>query len=101
MNLLHKWLSQFRGTLHPTAHDRDLADEIESHLQLHIDDNLRAGLSPAEARRQALLKFGGVESAKEAYRARRGLPFFEILNKIFVSPSARSAKIPASPPSPS
>jgi putative ABC transport system permease protein len=83
MNLLHKWLSQFRGTLHPTAHDRDLADEIESHLQLHIDDNLRAGLSPAEARRQALLKFGGVESAKEAYRARRGLPFFEIAQQDF------------------
>jgi putative ABC transport system permease protein len=83
MNLLHKWLSQFRGTLDPTAHDRDLADEIESHLQLHIDDNLRAGLSPAEARRQALLKFGGVESAKEAYRARRGLPFFEIAQQDF------------------
>ena len=83
MNLLHKWLLQLRGTLHPIAHDRDLADEIESHLQLHIDDNLRAGLSPVEARRQALLKFGGVESAKEAYRARRGLPFFEIAQQDF------------------
>ena len=83
MNLLHKWLSQFRATFHQTTHDRELAEEIESHLQLHIDDNLRAGLSPAEARRQALLKFGGVESAKEAYRDRRGLPFLEVAQQDF------------------
>jgi predicted permease len=57
--------------------DRDLADEIESNLQLHIDDNLRAGMPPAEARRQALLKFGGIESAKERYRERRGIPLLE------------------------
>jgi len=83
MNLLHKWLSQFRATFHQTTHDRELAEEIESHLQLHIDDNLRAGLPPAEARRQALLKFGGVESAKEAYRDRRGLPFLEVAQQDF------------------
>src|ERR1700678_4260445 len=83
MNLLHKWLSQFRATFHQTTHDRELAEEIESHLQLHIDDNLRAGLPPAEARRQALLHIGGVESAKEAYRDRRGLPFLEAAQQDF------------------
>src|ERR1700690_68764 len=56
-----------------------LRAEIEDHLALQTADNLRAGLSPAEARRQAILKFGGVESSKEAVRDRRGLPFLETL----------------------
>jgi len=55
--------------------DSDFDQELASHLQLHIDDNLRSGMSAAEARRAALLKFGGVESAREAHRQRRGLPF--------------------------
>ncbi|HEY0701335.1 MAG TPA: ABC transporter permease [Candidatus Acidoferrales bacterium] len=75
---LRKWFLRFAGVFNKNRDDRDLAEEFESHLQLHIDDNLQSGMSPAEARRQALLKFGGVESAKEAYRDRRGLPFLEI-----------------------
>lgn len=59
--------------------DRELAAELESHLQMHIDDNLRAGMSPAEARRHALLKLGGVAVVSEAYRDRRGIPFLEHL----------------------
>jgi putative ABC transport system permease protein len=79
MKLLRKWASRLGGAFNKTQHDRDLAEEIESHLQLHIDDNLRTGMSPAEARRQALLKFGGIESTKESYRDRAGLPFIETL----------------------
>ncbi len=79
MKSLNKWLSRFAGAFNKNANERDLADEFESHFQLHVDDNLRAGLSPAEARRQAILKFGGVESSKEAVRDRRGLPFLETL----------------------
>jgi predicted permease len=57
--------------------DRELAAEMESHLQHHIDDNLRAGMSPEEARRHALRALGGIEQAKEQYRHRRGLPLLE------------------------
>jgi len=57
--------------------ERELADEMESHLQLHIEDNLRAGMSAEEARRQALIKLGGLEQTKEAYRERKGLPVLE------------------------
>ena len=57
--------------------DRELAEELESHLQMQIEDNLRRGLTPEEARRQALLKPGGVEQTKENYRDRRGLPALE------------------------
>ncbi|HYY57896.1 MAG TPA: permease prefix domain 1-containing protein, partial [Pyrinomonadaceae bacterium] len=59
--------------------DRELAEELESHLQMHIEDNLRAGMTPEEARRQALLKLGGVEPTKESYRRQRGLPLIETL----------------------
>lgn len=56
-----------------------LRAEIEEHLALQTADNVRAGLPPDEARRQAALKFGAVESMKEDYRDHRGLPFIETL----------------------
>ena len=59
--------------------DRELAEEIESHLQMHVDDNLRSGMSPSQARREAIMKLGGIEQTKENYRERRGLPFLETL----------------------
>jgi putative ABC transport system permease protein len=59
--------------------DRELADELESHLRLHTEENLRNGMSPEEARRKAVLDLGGVEQTKEIYRERRGLPTIETL----------------------
>ena len=59
--------------------DRDLDAEISSHLQLAIDENLQRGLSPTEARRQALLRFGGSQQAKEQHRDARGLAFLDTL----------------------
>ena len=61
----------------------ELSAEIESNLQLHIDDNLRSGMTPAQARRDALIKLGGVEAAREAWRDRRTLPLFELLAQDF------------------
>jgi predicted permease len=55
----------------------DIADELDAHLQLQIDDNLRAGMTTEEARRQALLSLGGLSSTIESYRDRRNLPFVE------------------------
>ena len=57
--------------------DRELSAELESHLQLHIEDNVNAGMSPAAARREALLKLGGLAVTKENYRDQRGFPFIE------------------------
>jgi predicted permease len=62
---------------HKEARERELAAEMESHLQLHIDDNLRAGMSRAQARREAIMKLGGIEQTKEAYRDRKSLPVLE------------------------
>ncbi len=55
----------------------DLADELDAHLRAHIDDNIRAGMAPEEARRQAVLALGGLPSTVEAYRDRRTVPFVE------------------------
>lgn len=79
MRRLRSWFSRLAALFHRENSDRDLAAELESHLQLHIDDNLRAGMSPDEARRQALIKLGGVEQVKESYRDRRSLPWFDSL----------------------
>ncbi len=56
-----------------------LRDEIEQHLALQTEANLTAGLSPEEARRQAVLKFGGIGAIKEQYRDQHGLPVVERL----------------------
>jgi macrolide transport system ATP-binding/permease protein len=59
--------------------EREFAAEIESHLQMHIDDNIRSGMTPERARRDAILKLGGVEPTKLAYRERSTIPLFENL----------------------
>ena len=77
MRQLRAWLLRFKGLFLKGARERELADEIESHLQLHIDDNIRAGMSPQEARRVAVMKLGGVDQAKETYRDRTTIPSLE------------------------
>ena len=57
--------------------ERDLEDEIRSHLDMQIEDNLRLGMSPEEARYESLRKFGGVEQVKESYRDRSSLSFVD------------------------
>jgi predicted permease len=59
-------------------HERELSDELESHLQLHTDDNIRAGMTPEEARRQAVGRLGGIEQTKERYRDRASLPWLDM-----------------------
>src|SRR5262245_45597374 len=61
-----------------SARDEELLRaEFEEHIAMQTAANLRAGLSPSEAHRQARLKFGSVEVIKEIYRDQRGLPFME------------------------
>ena len=56
-----------------------LREEMEEHLALQTEENLRAGMSAAEARRQARLKFGGAASILEDYHSEKSLPSFESL----------------------
>jgi putative ABC transport system permease protein len=59
--------------------EQELDDELRSHLEMQIEENVRRGMSPQEARHHALRSFGGVEQVKEIYREQRGLPMIETL----------------------
>jgi predicted permease len=78
---LRAWAVRLGGLFNKARRDRELAEELESHLRMQAEENLRAGMSRDEARRQAALKLGGVEAAKERYRERRGVPAVENLSR--------------------
>jgi hypothetical protein len=59
--------------------DQRLQEEIAEHLVFQTEENLRAGMSSAEARRQAALKLGSAEAIREQHHAEQSLPFFENL----------------------
>jgi predicted permease len=74
---------RFRGLCWNRRIDEDFAAELEAHVAMATEDGMRAGLSVAEARRQALIELGGVEQTRQAYRERRGLPWLESLARDF------------------
>jgi putative ABC transport system permease protein len=59
------FLRRFRNLLFPTALDREIEDEIQSHLAMRTSDNIAAGMPPEEARRSAVLRFGNPIVTKE------------------------------------
>src|SRR5262245_45498924 len=65
---------RFLGSITGRREERDLADELESHIHIAAEEFIRRGIPPGEAVRRARLQFGGVESTKESYRDQRGLP---------------------------
>ncbi len=71
--LLHRLAAPFRRR----RLESDLDEELRSHLELATEMNLAKGMSPDDARHQALRSFGGVEITKELYRDQRGLPMLE------------------------
>jgi macrolide transport system ATP-binding/permease protein len=79
MKSLRRFFRRVVNVVTRRAQEERLREEIEGHIALQTEENLRAGLSPVEARRQAMLKFGGVEAMKQDYRAERGLLFIENL----------------------
>jgi len=57
----------------------DFEAELQTHLEMHTEEGVRSGLSQEEARRAALLRLGGVEQTRQAYRERASLPWIEIV----------------------
>jgi predicted permease len=57
--------------------DDDLREELQAHLEMETAENIRRGMQPDEARRQAMLASGGLTQAAEAVRDQRGLPWLE------------------------
>jgi predicted permease len=63
--------------LRPGRSGDEINDELEAHVSMHVDAGIRAGLGEAEARRQALIKLGGLEQVRQVYRERSGMPWIE------------------------
>src|SRR5437870_7978985 len=82
-NWLHQSFHRMRSLFRRAQLDRDLDEEMSAHLELAVEENLERGLSPAEARRQALVRFGGPQQVKESHREARGLPLLETLLQDF------------------
>src|SRR5580704_4528733 len=74
MRRMRAWLLRLLGLFRKHQADLDLVQELDAHLELDIADRVRAGMTPSTARRQALLTLASIESAKERYRDRRGIP---------------------------
>jgi putative ABC transport system permease protein len=74
---LRAFFVRVAGVFGRSRQERELAEELETHLQMHTEDNVRAGMAPEEARRQAALRLGGLEATKESLRDRRRVPFVE------------------------
>jgi macrolide transport system ATP-binding/permease protein len=73
LTLFHR----LRATFRRRRLEHDLDEELRSHLEMATEINLNKGMSPEDARCEALRSFGGIEQTKELYRDRRGLPFLE------------------------
>ena len=58
MRRLRELILRFGGLFNKQRKDRELEEEIESHVQMHIEDNLRLGMTPEEARRQTMIQVG-------------------------------------------
>lgn len=59
--------------------DQELEQEIAAHVEMAVEENIVSGMSAEEARRQALVRFGGVQQAREKHRDARGLPWLDVL----------------------
>ena len=76
---LRVFASRVLAVLTRRRRDADLNDEIQAHLDLLIQENVRSGMSVDDARAAARREFGGAEQIKEIYRDQRGLPFVETI----------------------
>src|SRR5215212_10261836 len=70
-------VARIRGLVDAGRQDADFDAEVAAHLEMLVDDNVRRGLSPAEARRAAIVRFGGPMQIKEQHHDDNGLPFVE------------------------
>lgn len=79
MNWLLRLLQRLRSSFSHAQMDQELDAEMASHLEMAIAENLQRGMSAEEARRQALIRFGGLEQAKQQHREARGFQTIDIL----------------------
>jgi predicted permease len=77
LSLLKQTAARTQAFFRTAELDADFDQELASHLDMLAEDNVRSGMTPAEARRAAILRLGGVESTRQKHRDARGLPALE------------------------
>lgn len=77
MSLIYRWRGRLRVLFRKAAVDREMDDEMRFHLEMEVQEGIRAGLTPAEARRRAVLAFGGMQRFREEGREARGVTAIE------------------------
>jgi putative ABC transport system permease protein len=95
MGVLRAVLFRFAAFFRGRALDRELDEELQTHLDLATEENLERGLPPDEARAAALRSFGGVLRTKEDYVRQRGLPFLDVFGQDFGYALRQLANAPA------
>ena len=81
MRTLRRFWRRLRETVTSRHHDDGFADEVEAHIRMLTEDNIRSGMSPVEAGRAARIRFGGIDATTEQWREQRRLPFVETLTR--------------------
>jgi putative ABC transport system permease protein len=79
MRVVKRFLARAANFAARRRNDERLREEMEAHIAMQTEENVRAGMTPVEARRQAVLKFGAVGAVSEGYQAEQGLPLLEEL----------------------
>lgn len=78
---LQRWTARVRAYFSASAMDGELDEELKPHAAMLTDENIRRGMPPEDARRDALVRMGARETIKEEHRALRGLPFMDTLTQ--------------------
>lgn len=73
--------AQLRSLFRAQQLDQDIKEEMATHLEMSVEENLRRGMTPEEARRQARVEFGGMQQALEQHRESRSLPGVDVLRQ--------------------
>src|SRR5215207_6726848 len=79
LGLVRRAVATFHAIVGSEHADAALRAELESHLAMHIDENVRRGMSPEQARRDALIAAGGLTLAAETVHERRAFAWVENL----------------------
>lgn len=80
---LRAFFSRLRAIFSKTRLDDDFNEELAAHVDLLTSENEKAGMTPEDARRAALVRLGGRELTREIHRETRGLPFLEVFSQDF------------------
>jgi len=79
MTAIRVFLQRLSGLFQTRRLEREMAEEIDFHLENEVAENLRRGMSPDQALAAARRRFGGLTQMKEAYREAHSLPFLQVL----------------------